>query len=246
MKRKKTKFEKFFSFSRHRRRFNANYSSGNLDLDFTNQEKLIVNAGKKIYTHGSSDDLKKHFEELRHEFDGESELCLTHAKIIVLIRRDYKVAKYFQIFRELWTNHSEFLLKNLNSRWLISAVDTFADNSADLSEIQISIMANVFLNTIKLYESERFLVNSENNIDDKFKQKKLDEGKRFELFDGLSVFKFGTDDTLRNMRWRIDKLHNKNLPAKIFAEIFKRAHYFDTVFLRAKKRHKRSKTEWWD
>jgi len=246
MKRNKSKFEKFFSFSRHRRRFNAIQQSSLIDTNFEAQKNIIIDTGKTIYTHGSSDDLQQHFYELKDEFNGQSELCYTHAKIIVLIRREYKVEKFFKLFTELWEKHHKFLIKNLNSRWLISAADTYTDHSNDSSEIHLSILCNVFINLIKLYESERILTNSKKNIDSQMVRKQLDNELRLPLFDGLSVFKFGTDDTLRNMRWRLDKINSQNIPARIFFELFNRSQDFDTAFFRAKNRHKRSKTEWWD
>jgi len=246
MKRNKLKIEKIFSFSRYRRRFGALDVSSKVNLNFENQKQVTINTGRSEYTHGSSNDISKHFEDLSHEFEGKSELCLTHAKIVVLIRREYKTSKYFKIFVSLWNKHYKFLLENLNSRWLISAADTYTDHSSDESEKEIALMANIFINTLKLYESERFLLNLSDCEDNQLKQKQLDDGIRFPLHDGLSVFKFGTDDTLRNMKWRIDKIKKKNIPARIFYELFKRAQNFDTAFLRAKKRHNRIKTEWWD
>ena len=101
------------------------------------------------------------------------------------------------------------------------------------------------LNTVKLQESERFLTNADQCKDDKEKQNRLDNEERFALFDGTSVFKFGTDDTLRNMRWRIDKAAKLNVAGEILLEIFKRLQKFDTVYKRTKDRHARNKTGWW-
>lgn len=96
-----------------------------------------------------------------------------------------------------------------------------------------------------MQESERFLTNTQNNKDDKQKQTRIDNENRFPLFDGTSVFKFGTDDTLRNMRWRLDKAAKINIAGEILLEIFKRLQKFDTVYKRAKDRHSRDKTGWW-
>ena len=247
MIRKKTKFEKLFSFIRYRRRFGAKNLASKIDLDTVKQKSIkVCPEEEKVYTHGSSNEISKHIRALRSEFSGESELCFTIAKIIVLIRREYKTTQNFRIFEEIWIKETDFLLKNLNTRWLIASSDTFSDNSNDSSIREISIACNVFLNTIKLYESERFLNDSDKNKDNVEKQKQLDNNLRFPLFDGVSVFKFGTDDTLRNMRWRIDKIAKKNIAGRIFKEIYDRAQSNNTVFYRAKNRHKRNKTKWWD
>ena len=65
------------------------------------------------------------------------------------------------------------------------------------------------------------------------------------LCDWKSVFKVGTDDTLRNMGWRIDKVAKKNIAGEILIEIFLRLQEHDTVFKRLRDRHSRSKTGWW-
>ena len=96
-----------------------------------------------------------------------------------------------------------------------------------------------------MQESERFITNVQSSITDKEKLKRLDNEERIPLFDGTSVFKFGTDDTLRNMRWRIDKAAQLNIAGKILLEIFLRLQEFDTIYKRLKERHVRNKTGWW-
>jgi len=244
-RRKKSRFEEWFSLSRHKRRRGAKELSGKITTDFTNQKQIIVYGDEVKYTHGSSNDLDEHFETLKSEFAGQTELCYTHAKIIVLIRRDFEAQKHFTIFEKLWQQEKDFLLNNLNTRWLISAADTFADYSNDDSTKSLSVACSCLLNTVKIQESERFITNAQDCADDQEKMTKLDNEERFALFDGTSVFKFGTDDTLRNMRWRIDKMAKINIAGEILLEIFKRLQKFDTVYKRSKQRHTRSKTSWW-
>jgi len=139
----------------------------------------------------------------------------------------------------------DFLLKNLNIRWLISATDTFSDYSDDKAIQGLSIACSCLLNTIKMQESERCIINVKDNLDDKEIINRLDNGERIPLFDGTSVFKIGTDDTLRNMRWRIDKAAKINIAGEILLEIFSRLQEYDTVYRRFKDKHTRDKTGWW-
>ncbi|RUA05735.1 MAG: hypothetical protein DSY43_03805 [Gammaproteobacteria bacterium] len=245
MKRDKGIFLKWFSLSRHQRRVGARQLSEQINTDFEFQKDNILSGDKIIYTHGSANDTKTHFNALKQEFAGQSELLLTHAKIIVLIRREFEVKNHFKLFEKLWQQEKDFLLKNLNTRWLIATTDTFADYSDDDAVKGLSIACVCLLNTVKMQESERFLTNAKNNQDDKDKQICLDNEERFSLFDGTSVFKFGTDDTLRNMRWRLDKVAKMNIAGEILLEIFKRLQKFDTIYNRAKNRHTRDKTGWW-
>jgi hypothetical protein len=241
----KTRFEKWFSLSRHKRRSGAIELSDQIATDFSQQKQIIIDGSEVQYTHGSSNNLEEHFIALRDEFVGQSELCFTHAKIIVLIRRDFEAKNYFTIFEQLWKEEKDYFLKNLNTRWLISATDTFADFSDNDTIKSLSVACSCLLNTVKMQESERFITNAHSFIDDKEKITKLDNEERVSLFDGTSVFKFGTDDTLRNMRWRIDKVSQLNIAGEILLEIFLRLQQFDTIYKRSKDRHVRDKTGWW-
>jgi len=244
-RRDKTRFEKWFSLSRHKRRSGAKELLEHLSIDFSKQKKTVIDGDEIQYTHGSSNNLKDHFVALRDEFTGQSELCYTHAKIIVLIRRDFESENHFALFEKLWKEEKDYLLKYLNTRWLISATDTFADFSKDDSIKGLSLACSCLLNTVKMQESERFIANLNNNLDDKEKIIRLDNEERIPLFDGISVFKVGTDDTLRNMRWRIDKAAKINIAGEILLEIFLRLQEHDTIFKRLRDKHKRSKTGWW-
>ena len=244
-RRDKNRFEKWFSLSRHKRRAGAKQLSDQISMDFHQQSKQLIADGDVVYTHGSGDDIEEHFIALMDEFSGQSELCYTHAKIIVLIRRDFEAKKHFKIFELLWQEEKDYLLKNLNTRWLISATDTFADYSNDNTVRSLSVACACLINTIKMQESERFITNAQECTDDKEKITKLDNSERFSLFDGTSVFKFGTDDTLRNMRWRIDKVAQFNIAGEILLEVFLRLQKFDTIYKRSKDRHIRDKTGWW-
>ena len=244
-RRDKTRFEKWFSLSRHKRRSGAIELSKKIATDFSQQKQIIIDGNEIHYTHGSSDNLEQHFIALRDEFVGQSELCFTHAKFIVLIRRDFEVENHFALFEQLWKEEKDYLLKNLNTRWLISASDTFADYSDDDSVKGLSLACSCLINTVKMQESERFITNAHNCVNDKEKLNRLNNEERVPLFDGISVFKFGTDDTLRNMRWRIDKIAQLNIAGEILLEIFLRLQQFDSVYKRSKERHVRDKTGWW-
>ena len=244
-RRDKTRFERWFSLSRHKRRSGAIILSKKISSDFSRQKQIIIDGDEIKYTHGSSNNLEEHFVALRDEFINQSELCYTHAKIIVLIRRNFEAKNHFTIFEKLWEEEKDYLLKHLNTRWLISAADTFADFSDDDSIKSLSVACSCLLNTVKMQESERFITNAHSSIDDKEKMTRLDNEERVPLFDGTSVFKIGTDDTLRNMRWRIDKVAKINIAGEILLEIFLRLQEHDTVFKRLRDRHSRSKTGWW-
>ena len=247
--RKKSKLEKWFSFSRHRRRFGSHKVISALGKKSLQELQQKIIDGKDFhFTHGSEISLEQHLSNLKKEFMGQSELSHYHASLIVLIRREVNQKEMFKAFAELWLECGDFLIKQLNTRWLVSAADTFADFSDDLAECTGALAVTSLVNTVKLSETERHITNCPGvttqmaeNIDLK--------NNRIPRWDGTSAFAIGTDDTLRNFRWRLDSLLLKNddqlHSIKILREIFFRLQQNDTVYKRFRDCHKRDRTRWW-
>ena len=107
------------------------------------------------------------------------------------------------------------------------------------------MMTTLFANTIKLQESERHLCNAETIETDPVRiahvQKEL-----VPLFEGMSCFTVGTDDTLRNMRWRLQEFCEVEPTGAILKTVWDRCQIENTVFARMRKLHHRSRTQWWD
>jgi len=244
-KRQKNIFEKWFSYSRHKRRKGAKRLKDEINLNFKAQRNNLIEGSEVLYTYGSSNSLSEHFASLKKEFTGQSELSLTHAKIIVLIRREFETMNNFKIFNDLWNQESKFLLKNLNLRWLIAAADTFIDHSSNDVTKSLSMACVCLFNSVKLQESEHFVTKANVSCFDKEVMKRLDQSERIPLFDGTEVFKYKTGDFLRNMRWRIEKLSKIDLAGEILLEIFERFQEIDTAYKRARDIHTRKRTQWW-
>jgi hypothetical protein len=242
-KRKKSALERLFSFNQHRRRFGAKDLILS-DLNFTVMKDTIIDSESQCYTHGSKNDLKHHLNDLRNEFHGATELEYYHAKLNVLLRRKFKTKETFQKFKKLWQAECRFLIKHLNTRWLISAADSFVDQDPDPLARSYAFTAISLVNTCKLYETERFA--SETN-DVHYNSKRIEElqKKRIPLFDGTSAFTIGTDDTLRNMRWRFESLPKIMPTSLILKEIFDRLNQHETAYKRIKDKHIRKNTIWW-
>ena len=104
----------------------------------------------------------------------------------------------------------------------------------------------MLVNTIKLQESERFLIKAADCSVDTSRYQSL-QNERLALFDGVAGFAVGTDDTLRNMRWRLDKLCSTHPLGAIVLEVFERVQKpeFSTVYSRFRDLHTRDKTAWW-
>lgn len=248
--RRKSAFEKWFSFTRHRRRFGADAHMQQAETqDFASlREALVSGDAEAQYNHGASVNLDEHLERVRREFIGQSELLYQHALLIVLIRREADVKANYERFKRMWMAERDFLMKRLDMRWLISACDTFIDQDDDPVLRAVAMNGSLLANTVKLCETERFILGVNEATPDR--QAALEElwTHRVGLFDGVSGFIPGTDDTLRNMRWRIEDVSRLHPLGAVVMEIFERLQREanDNVYLRFKRRHTREKTRWWD
>ena len=249
MQRKKTKFERWFSFSRHQRRFGADKVVESMSgEDLLLLKNTIIDEVDLQYTHGSEISIEAHIENLKKEFVGQSKLCHYHASILVLIRREVDVQKNFSYLEELWRMFDDFFLEKLNTRWLIAAADTFADYSKDPIERSCALGATVLVNTVKLCETEKLITESEGVNSQNIKKYDLQKS-RYPLWDGTSAFAAGTDDTLRNFRWRLDDFISSDgesvMTAKILKTVFSRLQTNDNIYKRFRDCHQRSRTQWW-
>lgn len=242
-RRKKSAFERFFSFKQHRRRFGASkITAGRADFDRMKLE--AVDTESKSFTHGSENDLQAHLNNLRKEFHGATELEYYHAKLNVLLRRGFQTEETFRKFTELWEAEYAFLIEHLNTRWLISAADSFIDHHPDPLTRAYAFTAVTLINTCKVYESERFACKTQTTPTDPKQIEALQSG-RTSFFDGTSAFVIGTDDTLRNMYWRLENLQETIPTSLILKELFRRVNIHETAFRRMKEQHTRTNTVWW-
>lgn len=208
-----------------------------------NSNVSVAMSDKSDYQPKRYRDLFTHLYHLQKEFIGQSEINFYHAILIILIRRGYKVTESFQAFEQLWLSQTNYLLKSLSIRWLVSAADTFIDHSKD--PLRRTILMNVvtLVNTVKAYETtQAFAANptpNENHIEKLRIQHCM-------LFDGLTYFRIGTDDTLKNMRIRYETFNQLDpLATQILLVVFDRLHDNPTAFALLKQLHTDGKSLWW-
>lgn len=241
--RKKTAFENFFSLNWHRKRLGAGKHSRS-SRDYAAMKTSLVSGDAPRQTRGSAKSLDEHLENLKSEFAGQPELLWHHAKLIVLLRRGVDTDGVFAQFSELWTEEGAYLCEALNLRWLVSATDTFADHAPDGETRTLATLVSLLVNTVKIYETERVLADGDPAplLPERVAQV---QNELIPLFSGLSCFTIGTDDTLRNMRWRLDPLMEKGAVGLILKTVFNRLQIEDTAFARLRALHHRERTGWW-
>lgn len=244
VRRKKSRIERFFSLNQHRKRWGArrHIVAG---PDLAAMRERIVEAGEPVQTHGADKSLDRHLADLRCEFSGQSELLFHHASLIVLIRREVRLAETLPEFERLWAQEAEFLCQNLNLRWLISAADTLADHAGDPQARAVAMMGSLLGNTVKISESDRYIHGAEALTPLPKRIEGLQAGLT-PLFDGMSMFTVGTDDMLRNMYWRLEPYFAAGPAGMILRTVYDRMQVNDTAFARLRALHHRDRTGWWE
>lgn len=91
----------------------------------------------------------------RKEFAGRSALCLLNALVIMNLRKSSYPPRAPQLFLRLWREEADTLLAELDGRWLISSIITFADHGETEADRRIGQSLNILFSLMKLYEAER-------------------------------------------------------------------------------------------
>lgn len=195
------------------------------------------------YETQSFDNLYEHLRYLQLEFIAQSELSFYHTLLIVLLRRGYQTPITFGLFEALWQAHASVLFEQLSLRWLVSAADTFIDYSD--SPVRRAILLNVvsLINTLKVYETTQFLL-TDNPKPDATKAKML-YAEHKGLYDGLTFFRLGSDDSLAQMKTRYQSFASQDAFATEFLlTIFRRLHDNPTAFALIKDYHNPAWAYW--
>lgn len=200
--------------------------SSNAPLNFDRLRNEIVTSAGHAASFCKDENLQRQIDMLEQEFSGQLRLKFVHAVLNVLLRRGISTRAVYAHFQTLWAEHANILLDTLDSRWLLSACDTVCDYSADPAEAQAAVLISLFANTLRLAETERLMCAAP----------EVERGRLkgwTPLFDGLTAFMPGSDDTPANLMRRLElTLKHENLAGIIGRELISRALSADTVFAR--------------
>ncbi|WP_201556107.1 hypothetical protein [Psychrobacter sp. 72-O-c] len=193
-------------------------------------------------------DLEGHLNNLKHQMIGLSELYFYHNTLIILLRRKYKIDETFAELERLWAAESDYLLEYISIRWIVSACDTFIDYSKDIKRAAILMNVVTLMNTLRAYETKKFL-----QLPAEFESMPLSDDKTdilyrgdLPLYDGLTYFRIGTDDSLRNMRRRYEKFYKTDkLATTILLSVFERLQNNGSAFATLRQLHRDDWSKWW-
>jgi hypothetical protein len=176
---------------------------------------------------GRRTDFFEHMNEIRSEFIGRSELLYVHAGLVVLLRRRQQTDHFRPLFLRLWREQGDFLRASLSLRWLVSTGDTLVDHGETAAQRALAMACVLFVNTVKLHESERHI----QGLRDKELDVKLSPGGF--LFDGLTCFSISDGDMISNMEARSRHLvEEDDIAGPLLAEVMRRVAAGPTVFRR--------------
>lgn len=190
--------------------------------------QLVDGTGARTWA-GRDKTLAMHFLKLEPEFAERSRLSHLIACCIVCIRRDILKDRAVHLFFRIMNEHSEFITKDLNTRWLASITDTYVDISDSAVERAVALSGSVTAALVKIAETERLLFSP--NLDAAPKVKFRKGG---ELFDGVLSFWIESGDMIDNLVGRVDIVTSDNTPISLIVrEIFTRISTYNTFFQRA-------------
>jgi len=176
---------------------------------------------------------KNHLARLREEFAGKPEACFQVVKQIVYLRRNIDQEKSWHRFKELVETYIDLYVKHLDTRWLVSICDTYADFGTPL-ERSNAILISTLVNMTKICETLRVVC-----VDPEFDLHKVKTQKRAPLWDGMSTYLVKAGNMTRNLFSRIS-IVVKSTPVleKIWIRIFEKLQTDDTVLKQLNELHR--------
>lgn len=146
------------TFQMERRRNPMSFAEGEalppLDIDLAPLKTALTEAQPGPHDPALSDHANK-IRELSQELAGLPQLLALHGLLIAHLRRREQPPHCADLFLRIWREEADFLLENLDARWLVSAVTTFADHGATEVQRRLGHGLTVLFSTMKLYETER-------------------------------------------------------------------------------------------
>lgn len=145
-------------------------------------------------------DLEQNILQVKSEFVGKPQICHELVKTIIYIRRKVNMTENTARFYDLWNLYKKTLLTELDTRWLLSVVDTAIDIGDDL-EAAVAMNISQCVNQCNIHAS--LLVNC---VDGRLDVNKLSQELKFPTWDGMISVDVPTGDMVHNMMVRMDEV----------------------------------------
>jgi len=145
-------------------------------------------------------DAEQNIQAVKAEFVGKPLVCHELIKTIIYLRRKIDMVNNTPRFFDLWENYHETLLKELDTRWLLSVVDTVIDIGDDL-EAAVAMNISQCINQCNIHTS--LLINC---VDGRLDGGKLQREMKAPTWDGMITVDVPTGDMVHNMMNRMDEI----------------------------------------
>jgi hypothetical protein len=209
----------------------ALFAQGN-PIDFGALRLVSIDRGNPVRARRREPDFSDHLSMLAQEFSGKPVLLFVHAALNSHIRREISLEENLARFWNMWRTETEFLIENLNARWLKSSSDTIMCHATCDIERAAATAGSILINTIKLYETERLATGA---VEKSYES----VGSNNFLFDGIAAFAIGGGDALVDLVERSFRPYDREkIAPQILRELIKRAFLNPTVYNRFAKVHK--------
>lgn len=181
-------------------------------------------------------DVDQHMEALRREFAGRPLVCLELVRHIVQLRRQIEIEKNWAALKLLLEKYQDVLMEEMDTRWLLSICDTYADFGTELERSGAMIIV-ACVNLIKLADTERLML-CRDEVDAAKIAAQTKEPQP--LYDGVTTYLFKTGDMPANMFARINNtLRSSPMLHRIWSTIFQRLQHSENLLSRIAKHHQR-------
>lgn len=160
-------------------------------------ERITGNLAKNL---NRKKDAEQNIQTVRAEFVGKPVVCHELVRQIIYLRRGIDTPTNTVKFFELWETYHETLLKELDTRWLLSVVDTAIDVGDD-QESAVAMNISQCINQCNIHTS--LLINA---VDGRLDGNKLQREMKMPTWDGMITVDVPTGDMIHNMMIRMDKV----------------------------------------
>lgn len=172
----------------------------------------------------------------------EADLGGQHTKLkeeiltaIISLRRRKDIENQQKIFFNYLNNHNKALAKELNSRWIISIMDTVADYGNPTQRANACLIS-LFFNGIKVVDSYLYAVGDP--IPDR---SKVSQTSGRPLWDGVMMYQLHKGDMLTNLFSRIrESIKNTPELEVLFIELVRRSNQEQNFLSKLNNLHARS------
>ena len=159
---------------------------------------LEIITGNPAKNLNRAEDIDQNIKQVRSEFVGKPEVCHKLVTLIIYLRRNIDTEDNAEKFFALWEKYSEVLLRELDTRWLLSVVDTVIDVGDDL-EAAVAMNISQCVSQCNIHTS--LLLNA---VDGRLDGKKLTREIKMPTWDGMISVDVPHGDMIHNMMVRMD------------------------------------------